>query len=98
MKFTICDGYSSKEIEEENWHDAEQTAKKWGEGGDYPDTTKTFWFEVVVTDEDGDRGSVMCQIDPDEPPCSAREHNWQTPHEVVGGLKEDPGVRGHGEV
>lgn len=31
-----------------------------------------------------------------EPTCLAREHNWQSPHEIVGGCKESPGVRGHG--
>jgi hypothetical protein len=31
-----------------------------------------------------------------EPDCEAEEHDWQSPYEVVGGVKENPGVRGHG--
>lgn len=51
-------------------------------------------------------------IDPEEPTCSAslsddvraalqdddspEGHRWRAPHDLVGGCKENPGVRGHG--
>jgi hypothetical protein len=37
-------------------------------------------------------------IDPDEPECidEYTEHDWESPHELLGGLKENPGVQGHG--
>ena len=45
---------------------------------------------------DGER--VTVRIDPAEPRCVDREtsHDWQSPHEIVGGLRENPGVWGHG--
>ncbi|OFV82365.1 MAG: hypothetical protein A2Y78_08455 [Acidobacteria bacterium RBG_13_68_16] len=36
-------------------------------------------------------------IEPDEPECAdGHEHDWQAPHEVLGGLEENPGVWGNG--
>lgn len=41
--------------------------------------------------------SVTVAVDPDEPPCRAgHQHDWQSPHAIVGGSAENPGVRGHG--
>lgn len=32
----------------------------------------------------------------EEPTCPDHdEHDWQSPHEIVGGIKENPGVWGH---
>lgn len=40
---------------------------------------------------------VTVRIDPEEPECSATDgHDWRSPHSVVGGVKENPGVWGHG--
>lgn len=36
-----------------------------------------------------DRDAYNAQI---EPPCTKKNHNWIRPYEVVGGLKENPGV------
>lgn len=35
-------------------------------------------------------------VEPDEPECSEDEHDWRSPHDVVGGVEENPGVHGHG--
>jgi hypothetical protein len=36
-------------------------------------------------------------VHPHEPDCiDDDDHDWQTPHAVLGGLKENPGVRGNG--
>jgi len=38
-------------------------------------------------------------IDPPEPPCTTTgrtEHKWRSPHALVGGLEENPGVWGNG--
>ena len=44
-------------------------------------------------DETGGGG----RVDPPEPECPQNgEHDWVTPHALVGGLKENPGVHGHG--
>ncbi len=44
-------------------------------------------------------GDVMVEIDPVAPNCadgSRDGHDWQSPIEIVGGVKENPGVWGHG--
>lgn len=40
--------------------------------------------------------SHTIEINPTEPDCCGGEHKWASPHSVVGGLKENPGVHGHG--
>jgi hypothetical protein len=35
-------------------------------------------------------------VDPEEPDCSAADHDWCSPIEVVGGIDSNPGVWGHG--
>lgn len=70
--------------------------------GDWDASGGTIWPQALVVqlDDDGDevdRQWVRVTVDPDEPPCEdADGHDWQSPHEVVGGLKENPGVTGHG--
>lgn len=54
--------------------------------------------------------TVTVAIDPEEPPClpdeederlaafpidAGEKHRWRTPHRIVGGSKENPGVWGH---
>ena len=40
--------------------------------------------------------SVTAEIDPTPPECEEdKEHDWQSPHEVVGGIEENPGVWGN---
>lgn len=59
--------------------------------------SETEWVDVQVNDVlSGEAMSMTMQIDPPEPECSAPEHDWQSPYEVVGGLRENPGVWGHG--
>lgn len=50
----------------------------------------------LCVDHDHDRESHTIAIDPPEPECCAAEHDWQSPHELLGGAKENPGVWGHG--
>lgn len=62
----------------------------------------TLWIDVrardVIRRTLSDR--VTFAVDPDEPNCdegSDRDgHDWQSPYEVLGGLRENPGVWGHG--
>ena len=44
----------------------------------------------------GDRESVTIALDPTEPECEGEEHDWRSPIALVGGIKENPGVWGHG--
>jgi hypothetical protein len=82
-------------------------AREWAREGDYGEIESTIWVDVYVSQEtdqnyDSERGSdeetrVTLSIDPEEPDCAeGHEHDWKTPYSVLGGLKENPGVQGHG--
>lgn len=61
--------------------------------------TETTWITVRVRNEDDpdDCDSDRVAVDPTEPECKGEhEHDWQSPMSVVGGIKENPGVYGHG--
>lgn len=46
---------------------------------------------------DNQQESVTVRFDQDEPKCSSDDgHDWQSPYSIVGGIKENPGVWGHG--
>jgi hypothetical protein len=53
-------------------------------------------FQIVNQDDQDDRGEFTIGLDQDEPVCSAEAHDWQSPYEVLGGLREDPGVQADG--
>ena len=71
---------------------------KYAASGDYDTSDGTVWVRWYAVDEDDEvEASRSIQIDPPEPECLRGEsHDWQAPYEIVGGLKENPGVRGHG--
>lgn len=80
---------------------AREAAEEYVSDGDYSGTcpTRTWWVHVHVYVNDGSGTErVKVQVDPVEPRCLVRcqGHDWQAPIEVVGGLEENPGVRGHG--
>lgn len=63
------------------------------------DEPSTVFVEIaaVNADDSDDSGCRTFTLDPEEPTCpAADEHDWQSPVEIVGGLKENPGVHGHG--
>jgi len=65
---------------------------------------ETIFVDVYVTPIDeagahleGERDMITVVLDPDGPDCEAgHEHDWQNPHEVLGGLTENPGACGKG--
>lgn len=64
--------------------------------GDTPGTYYADWHAVNVDDSD-DRASRSYAMPEPEPECPDHaEHDWQSPHEIVGGVAENPGVHGHG--
>lgn len=65
---------------------------------DYDPTLSTWWLHLDVRcDEAAEYYDVTVTVEPKEPPCvNGRDHDWRSPHRIVGGLKENPGVRGHG--
>lgn len=58
---------------------------------------KTQFHEVGIYCEDTEEyESKYVTLDPEEPECTDKEHDWQSPHHIVGGIKSNPGVWGHG--
>jgi hypothetical protein len=99
-------GDDTFEIETETQEQAEtiaqQKANEWLETGDWDTSGGTLYLHArwSLMDADGKEvadGSASATIQPSEPKCTSREgHDWQSPHGIVGGIKENPGVWGHG--
>lgn len=85
---------------------AEDAAQEYVNGGDWGDRDHTMWFTIYTwregIDENGeivrwDEDTHTITLDPDEPDCKdGQEHDWQSPHEILGGIEENPGVWCHG--
>jgi len=94
------EGYDFATIEANSGSEALDQAKEEFLGsGDYDTSHGTIWVRWYAIDEAGDvEVSQTIQIDPEEPDvCTdTRGHDWQSPYSLVGGLEENPGVRGHG--
>jgi hypothetical protein len=62
------------------------------------DVQHTIWIDVrvrCVLSDESDSDTVA--LDPDAPPCAdSSGHDWESPIELVGGCRENPGVHGHG--
>lgn len=58
---------------------------------------RSTWIRVYVQWDD-DTTSILHTIDPAEPTCARghEEHDWCSPHKLLGGLTDNPGVQGHG--
>ncbi len=84
--FFATSGREAKEI-------AESQMERWSDGEGDP---KTEWHDATLTGEDGTDTSLTVRVDPAEPDCSAGKHDWQSPHDIVGGCESNPGVHGHG--
>ncbi len=91
---------AAETIEADSLEEAIQATEDWARDGDWGHNDTTIWVHAVLveTDADGDTiHRIKVQIDPDEPRCEdGQEHDWQSPLDIVGGIKENPGVWGHG--
>lgn len=86
-------------FEAETLEAARAEAASWLSYGEWNDSPETVWVKghLLWTDDDGDecQERVRVTIDPEAPDCvNDDKHDWQSPHELVGGLKENPGVWG----
>ena len=100
---TADDGNAPIEYEDMT---AEEAAEEYVSGGDWGEENETKWIDVRTwqdgLDEDGDTVRVGAEkhtitIEATEPEClDGDEHVWNTPHSILGGLKENPGCWGHG--
>lgn len=94
MIYKCNDGNCEVEIEADS---AREAAEEYVNGGDWGNDEETFWVSVYCTDEDGFTEKVKIEVEPTEPDCErGKEHDWQAPYEILGGLKENPGVWGNG--
>jgi hypothetical protein len=85
---------------------AEEAADEYVSGGDWGDRSETSWVSVMVWREGVNADGEIVEVDEEritatleaiEPPCiDGNSHDWQSPHEIVGGLHDNPGVNGHG--
>lgn len=92
------------ELEYPHCTSLEEAAKEYVDSGDWGDESSTDWVDVhawrrwtlgsVVIDEDSETFTI--EIEPKEPACSGDEHDWCSPHSVVGGIEENPGVWANG--
>jgi len=101
MNRYLCDdGNAEIEIRAET---ALEAAQEYVDDGDWNPIESTSWITVYVQqigpdgEEIGERNVHTIAIEPQEPDCSHDDgHDWQSPYEVLGGLKENPGVWGKG--
>lgn len=96
--YVLRDGDGSEEhIEAVDMASARLAARTWVEGGDWGEPESTIWIRVSIACSSGDEESISIAVDPKEPRCDGDgEHDWQAPHALVGGSRENPGVHGHG--
>jgi hypothetical protein len=96
---------ASRKLEATTLKRARTEAKAWAADGDWDTAGGTIWLHCWVIEideagkavEDGDEECITVGIDPEEPECAdGKDHDWQSPIEIVGGTKENPGVCGHG--
>jgi hypothetical protein len=92
------EGYEYDEITADSLEEALEEARSNVDRGNYSDSEGTLYINVSVhCEETGEQGSDTVTCEPDEPDCADGEtHDWQSPIELVGGIKENPGCWGHG--
>src|SRR5260370_30678279 len=65
--------------------------------GESGQSTQFIRVAARCADEDCDEiNSDEVTLEPEAPKCTEGAHEWDDPLEIVGGIKENPGVRGHG--
>ncbi len=98
MRFSVSDDWYSEAIEADCMESALETAREIYQSGSWD--AKCI-ISLVVQEIDWDDQpvgnseiiEVECGEDPEPPECAEGcEHDWCSPYEVVGGLKESPGV------
>lgn len=92
---------ADQSIEADSLEDAIRQAEEWLRDGNWDTDKGTIWVHgyLIETDQDGEETvhDVDVTIDPPEPQCDHEDgHDWQSPLEIVGGIRENPGVWGHG--
>ena len=95
----IEEGTHYDTIEADSLKEALAVARENVDRASYPtEKQRTIWIDyLVVCDETGEEGSGTVECPAEEPDCDHDDgHDWQAPYELVGGIKDNPGVWGHG--
>ena len=88
------DTYEQTTVIAKDLKEAKEKAKEWLTSGEFGDGTHTVWLHGRVEGPDG-TAYITIKVDPEEPNCvDELGHDWQRPHSLLGGLKENPGVWG----
>jgi hypothetical protein len=92
------EGFEYDTITAESAEEALGIARDNCDRANYSESTGTLYIDVRVScEETGEDASETVTLEAPEPDCEIGEtHNWQSPHCLVGGLEENPGVHGHG--
>lgn len=94
------------EVEYDSETSPADAAQEYVDSGDWGEVTKTSWV-IVYTYRRGinssgefvkiGRASHKIALEATEPDClDGHDHRWESPIELVGGLRENPGVYGSG--
>jgi hypothetical protein len=100
-KYRVQDESASDDFEAADYDAALAYAEEWLRTGSY-DVNTTLWLDAHVFSltEDGEcderLGSVEVTLHPEQPKCEEESHEWCSPYDLLGGLKENPGVWGNG--
>lgn len=99
-KFIVRDEYVSQQLEAETMEEAVEQGKEWLSDGDW-DRSTTLFLEAWVIEQDDhggeiDREYIKAVLPAEEPDCVDGSHDWQSPWEILGGLRENPGVWSNG--
>lgn len=98
MRYILSEeGFDFDVIEAASLKEAIKKAKKSIDDSGYT-FDSTIWCDYWVRNENDpdDCSKFTLSFDPKPPKCTEKEHDWQSPYEILGGLKENSGVWGNG--
>jgi hypothetical protein len=107
----LLPGYVAEEHGADIYYPYATTAREAAEEyvADYDASEETYWAGIRTWRrgyilQDGEaveipvhEKTITAAVHPKEPECEDESsHDWQSPHEIVGGIESNPGVWGHG--
>ena len=98
--FLASDGYDNWRVDAETSEaalkEAIESVQDSGAPTDHDDWSNRYTVSVYSDYGEPVLASKDIVVDPPCPECCEGDHQWERPIEVVGGIKENPGVWGHG--
>lgn len=98
-EWELCEcGHWYDTVSADSAEGAMQVARDNVDRSNYADCAGTVYIDVGARNKvTGEDASDTVTLDPEEPDCdNGNEHDWRSPYSVVRGIKENPGVWGHG--